>query len=660
MPKYKKIIATLVILAFLVSYFSYLNVPSAQATDGGGGWASAAAGWASYARYMLKEFVIDLAARFIANSQLKGSLKGIAGQVLQSGRTGRTPSFIQNWRNLITDGQYRGEDVFKTILSNTTQCPYFRKELRDTFGVKTTLPLPKNTNNLRVNNLDPFTTRGNCTMPQAWSIQNYQRDFSGNGGWDALARLSQPQNNFYGSMLMSLNEVNSQRGLESRADTLEAGPTGFVGIRRSTQSGSAKGTSCDTPRTTLGNECEKCTTANIGDRWCFSTNNCETPGTASTCTDYTEYPGGCSTRAGYSTPVNSTARCTFLGSIATPADILGKSASQFIDKRLSWFTTSDELAEVLGNYITGLVNQLSNYAASAIEGKLANPEQDRLDACIKVCDKTSKGQTLSLCYDACYKSAGVNGPDSCNWDNTCPPSSVVGAFCDGKDIDLDGNNCDASIGENNLTCPSDCPPVAECQDGLNNDNDFDVNGNPLIDAPGIGLNPDPDCSSPFDNSESGSVATFQCNDGIDNDGDTGQPGGGTDYPADSSCTSATDDSEITLLVRLCAGTNYGPPCETFTSSNQDLGNPMTTIGPDNAESFDGVAIIYNPIFVVELCVDPGYGNCTTITSSMLSPPGQVAGGISDLNSVPSIGRNTVQSIKVCQNGQDPVTKACLP
>lgn len=59
-------------------------------------------------------------------------------------------------------------------------------------------------------------------MPDGWTAQNYRRDFAGNGGWGALGRMTQPQNNFYGAFLLSLSEVAVQRGLEKLSDEKEA------------------------------------------------------------------------------------------------------------------------------------------------------------------------------------------------------------------------------------------------------------------------------------------------------------------------------------------------------------------------------------------------------------------------------------------------------
>lgn len=657
MLKFKKIISFLVLLGILASSF-YLGAAPAQAMDGGGGWAAAAAGWAKFAKYVLKEFVLDLLARVAARLQLNGALSGIANQVIQSGRTGRTPAFIQNWRKLMTEGEYRGEDVFRAVLANTAQCPYFRNEMVGLFGVRNVPPLVQNT---KVGNYDPYTLRARCTMPRAWSIQSYRQSFSGNGGWDALVRLSQPQNNFYGSLLMSLNELEKQRNLEARADHSEGtSGQGFLGVRKNTQNGS----SCDNPPQSKA-LCENCLKyAGTGEAWCFSNsggpkaNSCISAQDVANevCTSYTRTIDGCS--AIPSTPVNSQARCTFLGNVTSPSKILGDASSNFIDSNLKWLTTSDEISEILGNFIQGMLDKLANFAVERVPGKVVEPKKDQYNQCTNQCYNNSTGSQLSLCIDNCYKKAGVDLPPDygeCSFGTTgsCTQPPPPGVFCSGTDVDNDGNICDASIGEDTSTCPTDCPaaPAAQCSDSLNNDNDFDSSGNPLIDAPGIGTNPDPDCNSPFDNSEAAGGAT-QCSDGFDNDGDKQADfAGAAGMPRDTDCTSATDNSEISFVATLCAGTNYAGPCQSFTASNPDLGNPSTTIGPDNTESLTATPIIYNPGFIVELCRDPGYGNCTTITATMLQPPGQPSGGISDLRNTPGVGDigwNDIQSIRITQ------------
>lgn len=75
------------------------------------------------------------------------------------------------------------------------------------------------------------------------------------------------------------------------------------------------------------------------------------------------------------------------------------------------------------------------------------------------------------------------------------------------------------------------PTTYQCNDGIDND------GDGLTDFPA-----DPGCSSVNDNNEYNvPPVTYQCNDGIDNDGD-----GYTDFPADAGCTSTTDNNEYNV------------------------------------------------------------------------------------------------------------------
>ncbi|MFA5076743.1 MAG: hypothetical protein WC480_05035 [Patescibacteria group bacterium] len=70
----------------------------------------------------------------------------------------------------------------------------------------------------------------------------------------------------------------------------------------------------------------------------------------------------------------------------------------------------------------------------------------------------------------------------------------------------------------------------QCNDGLDNDGDGNYDY-------GIGSLSDPDCSAWNDNSEGGTTASA-CSDGLDNDGDSK-----IDYPADPGCSSVSDNDE---------------------------------------------------------------------------------------------------------------------
>lgn len=95
---------------------------------------------------------------------------------------------------------------------------------------------------------------------------------------------------------------------------------------------------------------------------------------------------------------------------------------------------------------------------------------------------------------------------------------------DGIDNDNDGATDSADFSCSGAQDNDESNPKSQCQDGIDNDSDG------LID-----LN-DPGCTNNQGNNEGSGTA--QCQDGVDNDGD-----GATDFPADFSCSSATDKDE---------------------------------------------------------------------------------------------------------------------
>ncbi|MBP6865927.1 MAG: peptidoglycan-binding protein [Candidatus Pacebacteria bacterium] len=106
------------------------------------------------------------------------------------------------------------------------------------------------------------------------------------------------------------------------------------------------------------------------------------------------------------------------------------------------------------------------------------------------------------------------------------------------------------------------PPVPQCMDGIDNDNDG------KIDFP-----TDPGCTSAGDSTENtdggGGGGTALCADGIDNDGDTK-----IDFPADTGCTSATDTSESSE-----GGGTGGTIQDGSTSTFDEAGAPCPTSAP---------------------------------------------------------------------------------
>ncbi len=190
----------------------------------------------------VKEYVLDTIARAIARGLLSAATSGMIRKIQGGGRDGG-PAFVQNWRNFQTDSQYRGENVFRSILAGTKLCNYFSQDVKGLFGANQKVPSAGQ--NLRVNNFDPFTLRANCTLPSGFSMAGYQQDFAGNGGWDAWSRLLEPQNNYYGALFGSLDEADEQRALEESGDLHEAlAGSGYTSIRDKNCAGTGAGAKC--------------------------------------------------------------------------------------------------------------------------------------------------------------------------------------------------------------------------------------------------------------------------------------------------------------------------------------------------------------------------------------------------------------------------------
>ena len=301
----------------------------------------------------VKEYILDPLSRIVARTLFNIAVSGIINKIQTGGRDGG-PAFVQNWRNFQTDAQYRGENVFRSMLASTTLCDYASAGIKGIFGANQRIP--STGQNLRVGNFDPFALRSACTMPSNFNLASYQSDFSGNGGWNAWSRMLEPQNNYYGLLFGSLDEAGRQRALEESGDMNEVlAGGGYTSIRDKNCAGTGAG-----------------------------------------------------------------AKCVFMGKIFTPGDLLGKSAASTIDNELGWFTSSDELSEVITAIGTSITNRMINLATS-------NPDKDYKDApkaddsntkgylaCINTCPS---GKDLS-CQQNCAKAWGYSTPTS-----PCDPST---------------------------------------------------------------------------------------------------------------------------------------------------------------------------------------------------------------------------------------------
>ena len=249
-----------------------------------------------------KEYIMDVLARCLARQILDGSIGGMLNIVRTQGRDGGK-SFVQNWRNFQTSAQYRGESVFRGILANTKVCDFLRKDVDKVFRVKATDKISLQGQNIRIGDLDPFTVRGMCTLPSDFSLEAYANDFSGNGGWGTFLRMLEPQNNYFGLILQSIDEAERQKAMEVSSDLNEAQTgRGYTSLRG-------------------------------------------------------EGSGSCLVRG-------ANGRCIFYSNIQSPGSYVADTVAATIQGELAWITSADELNEVIAANITQrLIARLQNLGA---------------------------------------------------------------------------------------------------------------------------------------------------------------------------------------------------------------------------------------------------------------------------------------------------------
>jgi len=244
--------------------------------------------------YTTKEGVEDIVARCAAREVLTAMGKNILNVARTGGRDGG-PAWVRNWRNFQLESQYRGEGIFRGMLSSTNICEYFGSDLKDVFQANQQVNL---TQIKTRSGLDSFALQAGCTLPSNFDFDAYKQDFSGNGGWEAWSRLLEPQNNFYGTLFLSLDEVNKQRVIEESAALNEVTPTGFTSVRGR-------------------NAADSCEVRNPRD-----------------------------------------GSCLIYKDILTPGGILSSAVVAGIETELQWVATSDELDELIATGIEVLINRL--------------------------------------------------------------------------------------------------------------------------------------------------------------------------------------------------------------------------------------------------------------------------------------------------------------
>lgn len=303
----KKFIASLVIISLVMGVFMYKN-ESAQAS-----------------LYFLNEFIIEPLVRKIANALENKLINKISNFV--AGTDSKTPRFIVSWRNHMLDSQARGNDVFRAVLADTKLCPHFQEGINQSFGAENYTgaiqgAIVKNRsgrvvyqNKTSVPGLPPFQVSARCTLPSSFDVSAYREDFR-NGGWAAWGKLVEPQNNFFGVFVMTLQEQQRQIAIDEQSarDQSIAGQ-GFLA-----QSLGLGGTDANGPA-----------------------------GCVDTIKDLGPFQ-----------EVIKKGRCTFQGKIVTPNKIFSDTAVNALDKKLGRVGGATKLTDVILRLVDAVTTALTN------------------------------------------------------------------------------------------------------------------------------------------------------------------------------------------------------------------------------------------------------------------------------------------------------------
>lgn len=262
------------------------------------------AGESAVAYMANRDFQEAVIARCTAWSILDSITQNTLKIVRTGGRDGGA-TYVQNWTNFQTQAQYRGEGIFRAELGNSQLCDYFANDIKRSYGISPgQKPINLTGQNTRIDSLQTYNQQTRCTMPQNFSMSNYQKDFAGNGGWNTWSRLMQPENNPYGVLFISQEEIQKQRSMQQAADVNQVlANFGYTGIS--------------------GNG---------------SRDSCQVTG-----------------------PNN---QCLVYKNIKTPGSYIAQNVGQSIGAQLSWLTSAQNVSSILADATEVMLNRMLNLGSS--------------------------------------------------------------------------------------------------------------------------------------------------------------------------------------------------------------------------------------------------------------------------------------------------------
>lgn len=273
--------------------------------------------------WVVKEFGLDLIARAISRKLLSSLQNGIINSInnlgLEKGQ--QVPSFVQNWKKFLADAQTIGENQFRAQLNYVI------------------------TNGILCNDL-----KG----PLALAFQASNVPFINIGEPDKNAELKQ------GSLIPYQTKIKCTIPDNVRAD-----------FKKSFE----KGGGWETWSRLIEPQ------NNLAGALAISMEELSKQRGSQEDARQSEVVAG-KGYAGVQGPcrgVGQNAECIFLGKTVTPADILGKGAAQWLDSNAQWFTSADELSEVLVNVLTATINKLGSFVSGGFINNFSDVIQSATD-----------------------------------------------------------------------------------------------------------------------------------------------------------------------------------------------------------------------------------------------------------------------------------------
>jgi hypothetical protein len=159
--------------------------------------------------------------KIAVNALKRRLLSMVTDQIINWIEGGGKPMFVTDWKRFVSDAANFAVGDFAIELGLEQLCSPFGLQVQ-----------------LTILNPPRFTDYVSCTLDDIVdNIENFYEDFR-NGGWFAYSEMWMPQNNYYGAVMLAMNEKNNRIAKEMEASVFEAiAGDGFLGTRKCDPSG---------------------------------------------------------------------------------------------------------------------------------------------------------------------------------------------------------------------------------------------------------------------------------------------------------------------------------------------------------------------------------------------------------------------------------------